>query len=223
MPDKAVPQVPDGVDIAVRNTSRLMTRLLSWISRHWLLVVNVSIGSLIVLPVIAPILMHLGLTGAGDFIYTVFKPACHQLPERSFFLFGPQPIYTYSELSALLGGDVPRRFVGSPDLGYKIAVCERDVAIYGSMLLTGLLFGLYRKLKTLPLKVFGVLVLPMLVDGFGQLLGFWSSTWQSRVITGGLFGVACIWLAYPYLQKGMHDIYVESLNILSDLAPHPDA
>ena len=76
-----------------------------------------------------------------------------------------------------------------------------DQILYGSMLLTGLLFGLYRKLKTLPLKVFGVLILPMLVDGFGQLFGFWSSTWQSRVITGGLFGIACIWLAYPYLQS----------------------
>ena len=223
MPDQAVPQARDGVDIVVRNTSRIMTSLLRWISKHWLLVVNISIGSLIVLPVLAPILMHLGLTGIGNFIYVLFKASCHQLPERSFFLFGPQPVYTVSQLSAMIGGVVPQRYVGSPDLGFKIAVCERDVAIYGSMLLTGLVFGFYRRIKTLPLKVFGLLVLPMLVDGFGQLLGFWSSTWQSRVITGGLFGIACIWLAYPYLQKGMQEIYDETLNLLKDMAPHQDA
>jgi uncharacterized membrane protein len=223
MPDQAVPQARDGVDIAVRNTNRIMTCVLRWISKHWLLVANISVGSLIVLPVMAPILMHFGLTGIGNLIYTLFKPACHQLPERSFFLFGPQPVYTYSQLSAMIGGAVPQRYVGSPDLGYKIAVCERDVAIYGSMLLTGLLFGFYRRLKTLPLKVFGLLVLPMLVDGFGQLFGFWSSTWQSRVITGGLFGIACIWLAYPYLQQGMQDIYNETLYLLKDMAPPHNA
>jgi uncharacterized membrane protein len=223
MPDHTLPRARDGVDIAVRNANRIMTLLLRWISKHWLLVVNISVGSLIVLPVLAPILMHLGLTGIGNFIYVVFKPACHQLPERSFFLFGPQPIYTYNQLSAVLGGAVPQRYIGSPELGYKIAVCERDVAIYGSMLLAGLLFGLYRKLKTLPLKFFGLLILPMLIDGFGQLFGFWSSTWQSRVITGGLFGIACIWLAYPYLQQGMQDIYNETLSLLRDMVPHPDA
>ena len=223
MPDQALPQARDGVDIAVRNTNRIMTILLRWLSKHWLLLVNISIGSLIVLPVLAPILMHLGLTGIGNLIYTLFKPACHQLPQRSFFLFGPQPVYTESQLSAMIGGAVPQRYVGSPDLGYKIAVCERDVAIYGSMLLTGLVFGFYRRIKTLPLKVFGLLVLPMLVDGFGQLLGFWSSTWQSRVITGGLFGIACIWLAYPYLQQGMQEVYDETLNLLRDMAPHQDA
>lgn len=223
MPDQALPQARDGVDIAVRNTNRIMTILLRWLSKHWLLLVNISIGSLIVLPVLAPILMHLGLTGIGNLIYTLFKPACHQLPQRSFFLFGPQPVYTESQLSAMISSAVTRRYVGSPDLGFKIAVCERDVAIYGSMLLTGLLFGFYRRIKTLPLKVFGLLVLPMLVDGFGQLLGFWSSTWQSRVITGGLFGIACIWLAYPYLQQGMQEVYDETLNLLRDMAPHQDA
>ena len=223
MPDHAVPKARDGVDIAVRNTNRIMTKFLRWISKHWLLVVNICIGSLIVLPVLAPISMHLGLTGIGNFIYTIFKPSCHQLPERSFFLFGPQTVYSFNHLSALFGGDVPQRFIGSPDLGYKIAVCERDVAIYGSMLLTGLLFGLYRKMKTLPLKFFGLLVLPMLVDGFGQLLGFWSSTWQSRVITGGLFGIACIWLAFPYLQTGMQDIYAQTLSLLNDMASNNDA
>lgn len=223
MPDQAIPQAREGVDIAVRNTNRIMTSLLRWISKHWLLVANIGIGSLIVLPVLAPILMHLGLTGIGNLIYTLFKPECHQLPQRSFFLFGPKAVYTYSQLSTIIGGAVPQRYVGSPDLGYKIAVCERCVGIYGSMLLTGLVFGFYRKMKTLPLKVFGLMILPMLVDGFGQLFGFWTSTWQSRVITGGLFGIACIWLAYPYLQKGMQEIYDETTHLLRDMAPPHDA
>ena len=32
-------------------------------------------------------------------------------------------------------------FVGSPELGYKVAFCERDVAIYLAVLLAGLAYG----------------------------------------------------------------------------------
>ena len=46
----------------------------------------------------------------------------------------------------------------------------------------------------------------MVIDGSGQLFALWESTWWSRVLSGSLFGVACVWLAYPYIEAGMSDV-----------------
>jgi len=207
----------DKVDLVARKTNRVMTSILHWISGHWLLVVNLCVGSLIVLPILAPVFMHFGLATAGEFLYRLFRASCHQLPERSFFLFGSQPIYSLDQLRLLLG-DVPLRYIGNSEIGYKIAVCERDIAIYGSMFLTGLVFNVLRTTKPIPIKLFIALILPMVIDGVGGLIGLWTGTWVSRVLTGMLFGTACILLCYPYLQQGMHDIYVETKILLEEFS-----
>jgi uncharacterized membrane protein len=46
----------------------------------------------------------------------------------------------------------------------------------------------------------------MAIDGITQLFGLRESNWQLRTITGALFGLASVWLAYPYLEEGMRDI-----------------
>ena len=58
-------------------------------------------------------------------------------------------VYSEAELEAL--GAMPAglnlfqqemlRYPGNPQIGYKVAFCERDVAIYGSILLAGWLSG----------------------------------------------------------------------------------
>ncbi len=102
---------------------------------------------------------------------------------------------------------MPLRYIGSPVLGYKTAVCQRDVAIYLAVLLAGLAFiPLRRRLRPLAIKAFALLCIPITVDGLGQLLAVWESTWWSRVVSGALFGIACVWLAYPYIEAGMSDV-----------------
>ena len=202
-------------DPTARRITVILTRFLAWVSAHWLALANSAIGLYAGLPLLAPILMHWGLAGPAHLIYTVFKPLCHQLPERSFFLFGERMIYSYEELSTRLGGLVPARYIGSPEIGYKAAICERDVAIYTSMVLFGIAFGWARdRIKPLTIKQFALFVVPMAVDGFGQLFGLWTSTWLSRVITGALFGLGCVLLAYPYLHQGMTQIRQEASSVL---------
>jgi uncharacterized membrane protein len=88
-----------------------------------------------------------------------------------------------------------------------MAFCERDTAIYGMILLAGLLFGpLRRRLRPLPWQYYLILCVPMLVDGGAQLLGLWESTPLNRVITGALFGMASVWLAYPHVQQAMDQL-----------------
>lgn len=181
--------------------------------KHWLLIFNLLLGLYVGLPVLAPALMASGAEGPARLIYTIYKPMCHQLPWRTFFLFGERFYYTEAYLVSQVGEEplatlwTAKDFVGTSQLGYKMALCERDVAIYGAMLLGGVLFGLARKrLKPLPWLVFALFVAPMAIDGGIQLVGLYESTPLLRVLTGGLFGFGTIWLAYPYFEVGMQDV-----------------
>ncbi|MBN1401060.1 MAG: DUF2085 domain-containing protein [Anaerolineae bacterium] len=208
-------------DIWTNRITFFLTRFMRWFSAHWLLLANVALVLYLGLPLLAPWLMHTDHEGGAKAIYLIFRPLCHQLPERSYFLFGARPIYSYAELSLLLGTAVPPRYIGSPEIGFKVGICQRCVSIYGSMLLAGLLFGLLRRrLKALPFKAFLALILPLGIDGVGQLLGFWESSWISRTITGGLFGLACVWLPFPYLETGMREVHEEAVRALERMAPN---
>ncbi len=103
-----------------------------------------------------------------------------------------------------------RDFIGDETLGYKIALCERDLAIWLAMLLAALLFRRWRgRLRPPPIFLYLLLGLtPIAVDGFSQLLGyppfaFWparESLPHFRVLTGALFGAMNVWLIFPYLE-----------------------
>lgn len=184
-----------------------LPRIVHAVAEHWLLIANIMLGIQAFLPAVAPVLMATGHSWLGQLLHSIYSPLCHQLPERSFFLFGPQVAYTLQELERLLGPDVPLRYIGDPTIGYKMTVCQRDFATYAAMWLAGLAFiPLRQRLQPLSLKVFALLCLPVAVDGFGQLLGIWDSTPWRRVVSGALFGAACIWLAYPYVEAGMKDV-----------------
>ena len=207
----------DAGDSWTQRLTSWLTRFLRWFSGHWLMVVNLLMGLQTALPVLAPILMRAGYQRIANLIYFVFRPLCHQLPERSFFLFGDKWVYSYEELSQTLGGLVPQRWLGGPATGFKVAVCQRDVAIYSAIVVGGLLFaGLRGLIRPMPLRGFGLMVLPLAIDGLGQLFGLWTSTWLSRVITGSLFGLACVWLAYPYLEQGMQEVHREAMASLDE-------
>ncbi len=207
---------------ATTAVSNAVNRLVGWLARHWLATFNAFVLLFMGLPFLAPVLAQAGLEGPAQLIYTVYAPTCHQLPERSFFLFGRQVVYHVHELEAV--GALPEgttllqrlalRFNGQPEVGYKVAICQRDIAIYGAIFVSGLLFGAFRrrlrqkdgKMPRLPLWLFGVLLIPILVDGGTQLLGFRESSWWLRLVTGGLFGSALVWLAYPYVEEAMAEV-----------------
>ena len=128
----------------------------------------------------APILAALGADQASTLIFQLYSITCHQMPDRSYFLFG-----------------------------HQMAYCERNTAIYGAMAASGIAYSWLRRrdLESLPVGWYVVLILPMAIDGFSQLLGLRESTWLLRGLTGSLFGVATIWLAFPRLQESFDEIY----------------
>ena len=100
-----------------------------------------------------------------------------------------------------------RAFIGTPDLGWKVALCQRDVAIYAAVFLTGLFYALVRdRLRPLPFKYYILFLIPIAIDGGTQLIGWRESTWFLRTVTGALFGFASVWLAYPYVEDAMAQV-----------------
>lgn len=192
--------------------ARFANRLVLGIARHWLALFNTAWGLYVILPFLAPIFMQMGLTLPARAIYGVYSVLCHQLPDHSYFLFAANPVPLLPDLETsgmapgldLLG---QRRFIGNLEAGYKVALCERDVAIYGSVFLAGLVYSrLRRRIKPPSLKLYALFVLPMAIDGLTQMFGLRGSTWLLRSITGAMFGAASVWLAYPYVDDAMQDV-----------------
>lgn len=211
-------------------------RISHWISKHYLLLLNFFIALYVGLPFLAPTLMKTGMGIPARVIYTIYSPLCHQFGFRSFFLYGEQLVYpleeagltdikSFDEITGLKDLSNPnsvdrlqaRQFVGDETTGYKVALCERDVAIYGGLLLFGLVFGLTkRRIPPLHWAIWLFLGLgPIGLDGFSQLFSQFNFTWLSsilayrestpflRVLTGMLFGISTAWFAYPYIEESM--------------------
>ena len=171
---------------------------------HWLLILNVLLAVFITLPLLAPLLMARGYSAPAGAIYTVYRMVCHQEPARSYFIGGSHLVYSKAALEALTPVRPLAVFTGSPQTGYKVAYCERDLAMYTALLVTGLGFALVRRrLPRLPLLMYAILILPIAVDGLTQLTGLRESTWLLRTLTGGLFGMATAWLLLPELDSAM--------------------
>lgn len=203
-----------------------------WMAKHWLLMVVLLFVFYLGLPVAAPMLMKAGANVPANIIYTAYSPLCHQLGFRSFFLFGEQPYYpraaanmagviTYKQATGLDENDLlaARAFKGNEKLGYKIALCERDVAIYGAIILFGVLFGLTgRKIPPLHWAIWLIFAIgPIGLDGFSQLfsqlpipaltalLPYRESTPFLRLLTGFLFGFGTAWFGLPYVEESMRE------------------
>ena len=179
---------------------------------HWVALVNVAVALFVGLALLAPGLLWLGWTVPALAIYTVYGFVCHQLPSRSFFLFGDAAVHSLSELSGLLDPRNPRAFLGSAELGFKAAFCQRDLAIYTAVLIGGLIFAvLRRRWRPIPLRLFLVFAIPIAVDGLTQLPGWRESTWELRVVTGGVFGLAAVRFVYPYFERAMRQAQAEQM------------
>ncbi len=210
-----------------------------WFSKRYMLVFNIFVFIYVGLPFLAPVLMNAGMTMPASAIYKIYGGLCHQLSYRSFFLFGEQPVYpraaaeieeyqTFNQATGLDENSIfpARDFKGNEQLGYKTGLCQRDLAIYGAILLFGLVFVLTGKnMKPIPWWVWVFLgIFPIGLDGGTQLVGmvlsvfdgpFWDalmnffppreSTPFLRVLTGFLFGLTTAWFGYPMVEDSMRE------------------
>lgn len=213
-------------------------RVSFWMSDNYIWVFNAVIFVYLALPFLAPVLMKTGATAPATLIYKSYGFVCHQLAYRSWFLFGEQPYYPralagvdgaipFGQATGLSEGNTntdlfaARNFIGNDQLGYKVAFCERDTAIYAALLLFGLIFALSkRRIPPLPAILWIIIGLgPIGLDGFSQLLSqpplgnfalfSWlplrESTPLLRTLTGAIFGFMTGWFGYPMVEETMQD------------------
>jgi uncharacterized membrane protein len=178
----------------------MANRAVYWLSRHWLLVINMIFGLYIGLPWLAPVFMKLGWTLAGNAIYLIYSTQCHQLPERSYFLFGPKAMYSLAEVQAAwvntANPAILRQFIGNPQMGWKVAWSDRMVSMYTGIFFAGVMFGLIRyRFKPLSVRGFVAFSLPMVIDGGTHLIsdmagigsGFRDSNAWLALLTSNIF------------------------------------
>ena len=189
--------------------------------RHWLAVLVGILFAYSLVPFIAPVLKKAGLESAAQLIYQPYKFVCHTYGFRSFYLFGDGLVYdrpTFEQKSGIdtssfLGLLQARDFQGNARMGFKVALCERDVAIYFAMAVNGMAYALTRRNtrrgQPLPWVWFVLIgIVPIGIDGFSQLLSqppfhvlpYRESTWLLRLGTGALFGFGLAWLIFPLID-----------------------
>jgi uncharacterized membrane protein len=146
----------------------------------WFILFGVIAGAYVLLPFLAPALMAIGWSGAGKAIYFIYSFLCHQLPERSYFLFGPKLSYSLPEIQAAWQNTtnplILRQFTGNPEMGWKVAWSDRMVSMFTSIWVFGLLwYPFRRRLPTLPLWGLAIFILPMALDGTSHFISdFWG-------------------------------------------------
>ncbi|WP_119071375.1 DUF2085 domain-containing protein [Aggregatilinea lenta] len=181
------------------------------ILRHWLVIFLVVYGMFNALPFVAPMFMKLGWAEAGNAIYTVYSFFCHQMAQRSFFLFGKHVMYRPDQLPITLTGSTGtdtlllRDFRGSDLLGWKVAWSDRMISLYGGVWLAALVYwgvARLRTIKPLSIWVFGLMLLPIVLDGsthmisdttVGLLTGFrydnaWLAALTGHVLPKSFYG-----------------------------------
>ncbi len=226
-----------------RDVAIFLHKLIYRLARNWLGVIGAVSFIFVGVAFLAPILMHYGATDAAYSIYRLYSGLCHQLAYRSWFLFGAQPAYprelahtsltpfevyaardpAFAHIENLYEWspalqNAARAFVGNDEMGYKAALCERDVAIYLGIFLATLLFRPVRgRIRPAPMWLYGWLgILPIAIDGLSQLLSPTGALWPPRestplfrTVTGILFGVMNGWLAFPVLEESARSLAEE--------------
>lgn len=148
---------------------------MSFLKKYWILIFGVVFGVYVGLPFLAPVFIHIGWKGAGNAIYFIYSFLCHQLPERSYFLFGPKISYSLAEIQAN-GADISnfftlRQFIGNAEMGWKVGWSDRMISLFTSIWFFGLLWWPFRRrVPKLPIWILVLLLLPMAVDGTTHLI-----------------------------------------------------
>jgi uncharacterized membrane protein len=141
-----------------------------WIGDHWFATFLIMYGSWVFAPFLAPVFMHIGWIGAGKAVYFIYSFFCHQLPERSFFLFGQKSMYSLHEIQAAwqdtINPIILRQFTGNESMGWKIAWSDRMISFYTSVWLFAVLWYPFRhRIKPLSWWGLALLLLPIVLDG----------------------------------------------------------
>ena len=157
--------------------------IFQWIGDHWFETFLILYGLWVFIPFLAPLFMQIGWTGAGKAIYFIYSFFCHQLPERSLFLFGKKSMYSLYEIQAAwqdtINPMILRQFIGNEFMGWKVAWSDRMISFYTSVwLFASAWFPFRRKIKPISWWGLVLLLLPIVADGGTHAISDFSGIGQ---------------------------------------------
>jgi len=198
-----------------------------WFRKNYFRLINALLVIFIMGSILAPVLMKVGMPTPSKILYLFYGKFCHQFAFRSWFLFGEQAFYplenqnktldtsTYEEMFGAAPDDLmtARILLGSDRAGYKVAICQRDLAMYEGLLFFGLIFSIMKK-RIPKISLFfwiaGGLV-PLGMDGSLQFLSksiqinsfpwLYESTPLMRTLTGAIFGFFSGWYLLTSIEQ----------------------
>jgi uncharacterized membrane protein len=97
----------------------------------------------------------------SQYLYFIYKPVCHQLPNRSFMING-----------------------------LPFAVCVRCVSFYGSGIFVFLFYLFTKKISFWPFSVYLLLISPAIIDFLLEKTGVYQEIEIIRFVTGLILGIA---------------------------------
>jgi uncharacterized membrane protein len=165
--------VPRNLSLPKRLLYRLAISIEYFMLNHFDVFVTAFFGFLVLAAVIDPILSYVGLDVIAKPLYSWMHVICAQTPSHSFYLFG-----------------------------HQFCLCERCLAMHSSIFLGGMLFIFSKKrLPGIPWWGLILVAIPMALDGFTQMFGLRESTWELRLLTGGIFGFGVSLFLLPFIKK----------------------
>lgn len=175
----------DGISLRRQALDRMLwsfaVGLVDRFARHWLLLFNLSATLVLVGSLLVAYLRSVGAFWLAEPLSTAYLLLCPQRPSHSYFPFGSQ-----------------------------MALEHREVAMFAAQLLGGLVYGLFReRLRPMHWRLMILLSLPMAWDGFSQMFGLRNSDWVTRTWTGGLFNLALVFWAYPFIERELRALRIE--------------
>ncbi len=154
----------------------------------WLSLTALTVAGLVVVAFLPPFVSP----ETGSLIMSGFRKVCHQLPSRSFRIGETQ-----------------------------VALCHRCVGIYAAIPVAILLFGILRRWDGLisrhPVWTIGASLIPMAVDWGVDVVGIWTNTPASRLVTGTVFGV----VAGYFLARAVVNAARPSVDSVGDVPAEP--
>ncbi len=171
-----------------------------WLASHWFGLFLAIYGLWVFAPFTAPLFMELGWSLPGKTVYLIYSFFCHQLPERSFFLFGQKSMYSLAEVQAhwqdTINPMVLRQFIGDPVMGWKVAWSDRMISFYTSIWFFAAVWWPFRKrLRPVSWSGFILLLLPLALDGLTHMIsdfagigqGFRDTNQWLALLSGNVF------------------------------------
>jgi uncharacterized membrane protein len=167
-----------------------------WLTKFWYPLFMAAISLFLLLGFLAPALQAEGNEEAATAVYRFLAVNNHQLPERSYFLFGangPLQAYSLAEILAF-GADSAnlQAFKGNAEIGYKTGLNHRMIAIFIGMIVAGLIWGIRKGRPRLSIVQFALLTLPLLLDGFSHIVSESGSSFRDSndwlvMLSGDMF------------------------------------